>query len=125
VWKSYKITINGTDEVYYVQDKNDEAYAEFEFTDYGTARYSFWDDGEESNARALIKRVMSKASQASTFTSIPLSYQINGYTVYVYERTSGVGLTLNYNQSEKALVLSSDITGDEGQVYTFNLFFRK
>jgi hypothetical protein len=43
----------------------------------------------------------------------------------VYERTSGVGLTLNYNQSEKALVLSSDITGDEGQVYTFNLFFRK
>lgn len=104
VWKSYKMTITETLETDYVQDKNDENYMEFVFSDGGKATYSFWDE---------------------TFVSISLNYTVSGNSVRVY--SGQADLTLSYDategEGEGALVLSRPLPQNEA--YTLNIYFRK
>ncbi|MBQ9362089.1 MAG: hypothetical protein IJT97_01580 [Bacteroidaceae bacterium] len=126
VWRSYKATVAGSDEVYYVQGENDGAYAVFEFSAGGVAKYSFWDSGEDDGNESRIRYALRKAVRkaATQFVSIPLSYTVNGNSVKVFSSQS-VSITLNFDASEQALVLSTPVVDELGVTYTTNIYFRK
>jgi hypothetical protein len=103
VWRSYKIIITETQEIYNVQNKNDENYIEFEFSDGGNARYSFWDE---------------------EFVNIPLKYTVSDKNVRVYSNSSQANLNLSYDVTEDALVLSRSMEV-QNVSYTVNVYFHK
>ena len=61
---------------------------------------------------------------ATQFVSIPLSYTVNGNSVKVFSSQS-VSITLNFDASEQALVLSTPVVDELGVTYTTNIYFRK